>query len=161
MGTKDWKRQAYKGQKRNQSIYVCRYMHVHSAGKLRKPPVMWKPGHRLSIRVHISYLLYTIFRSLHSKKLHILGFRARMVWTRSREIFFLSLSDRGTYHFCRRSFPCRLNRSMNCICKREDNTEVTHLRQDMTIHSLVFRNEKWECCKWYKWFTTKPRDNKQ
>lgn len=62
-----------------------------------------------------THLLYTILRSLHSKKLHILGFLASMVWTKSLEIFFLSLSDRGTYHFCNRSFPCRLNNSMNCI----------------------------------------------
>lgn len=60
-------------------------------------------------------LLYTILRSLHSRKLHILGLRARTVCTSSRVIFFFSLSDRGTYHFCRRSFPCLLNNSMNCI----------------------------------------------
>lgn len=66
-----------------------------------------------------TYLLYTILRSLHSKKLHILGFLASMVCTRSLEIFFLSLSDRGTYHFCNRSFPCRLNNSMNCIWGRK------------------------------------------
>lgn len=60
-------------------------------------------------------LLYTILRSLHSRKLHIFGLRARTVCTSSRVIFFFSLSDRGTYHFCRRSFPCLLNNSMNCI----------------------------------------------
>ncbi len=64
-------------------------------------------------------LLYTIFRSLHSRKLHILGLRARTVCTSSRVIFFFSLSDRGTYHFCRRSFPCLLNNSMNCIWGRQ------------------------------------------
>lgn len=64
-----------------------------------------------------THRLYTIFRSLHSKKLHILGLRARMVCTNSLVIFFFSLSDNGTYHFWSRSLPCRLNRSMNCICK--------------------------------------------
>lgn len=69
--------------------------------------------------VKFEYLLYTILRSLHSRKLHILGFLASIVWTRSLDIFFLSLSDRGTYHFCNRSFPWRLNNSMNCICGRK------------------------------------------
>lgn len=69
--------------------------------------------------IKFEYLLYTILRSLHSRKLHILGFLASMVWTRSLDIFFLSLSDRGTYHFCNRSFPWRLNNSMNCICGRK------------------------------------------
>ncbi|KAG7277878.1 hypothetical protein CRUP_001330 [Coryphaenoides rupestris] len=64
--------------------------------------------------------------SLHSKKLHILGFLARMVCTRSLEIFFLSLSERGTYHFCNLSFPCRLNNSMNCICGREKKKKESH-----------------------------------
>lgn len=63
-----------------------------------------------------THRLYTIFRSLHSRKLHILGFRARMVCTNSLVIFFFSLSDNGTYHFWSRSLPWRLNSSMNCIC---------------------------------------------
>lgn len=66
-----------------------------------------------------AHLLYTTLRSLHSRKLHILGFRARTVCTNSLVIFFFSLSDKGTYHFWSLSLPCRLNRSMNCICNEE------------------------------------------
>lgn len=39
-----------------------------------------------------------------------------MVVMSSRVIFFLSLSGWATYHFCKRSLPCRLNSSINCIC---------------------------------------------
>lgn len=74
------------------------------------------PQSTFVVDVFPTHRLYTIFRSLHSRKLHILGFRARMVCTNSLVIFFFSLSDKGTYHFCSRSLPCRLNRSMNCIC---------------------------------------------
>lgn len=66
-----------------------------------------------------THLLYTILRSLHSRKLHILGFRARTVCTNSLVIFFFSLSDKGTYHFWSLSLPCRLKRSMNCIWNEE------------------------------------------
>ncbi len=38
------------------------------------------------------YLLYTILRSFHSRKLHILGFLARIVVMSSRVIFFFVLS---------------------------------------------------------------------
>lgn len=62
------------------------------------------------------YLLYTIFKSFHSKKLHIFGFLASIVVIRSLVIFFFVLSGWATYHFCKRSFPWRLNNSMNCIC---------------------------------------------
>lgn len=66
-----------------------------------------------------THLLYTILRSLHSRKLHILGFRARTVCTNSLVIFFFSLSDNGTYHFWSLSLPWRLNSSMNCIWNEE------------------------------------------
>lgn len=80
-----------------------------------------------------SHLLYTILRSLHSRKLHILGFRARTVCTSSLVIFFFSLSDRGTYHFWSLSLPCRLKRSMNCICNKEKReTREEAVRQDET-----------------------------
>jgi len=87
----------------------------------------------------LAYLLYTILRSLHSKKLHILGFRASMVWTRSLEIFFLSLSGRGTYHFWSRSFPCRLNNSMNCIWGREFQSESCMVERRPTVY-IVYRD---------------------
>lgn len=79
--------------------------------------VCFHPQRNFGLNGFPTHRLYTIFRSLHSKKLHILGFRARMVCTNSLVIFFFSLSDNGTYHFWSRSLPCRLNRSMNCICK--------------------------------------------
>lgn len=91
--------------------------------------------------LNFSHLLYTIFRSLHSRKLHILGFLASMVWTRSLEIFFLSLSDRGTYHFCNRSFPWRLNSSMNCICRRKFSFKLPTTETRYSITSCVLRGE--------------------
>lgn len=91
--------------------------------------------------LNFSHLLYTILRSLHSRKLHILGFLASMVWTRSLEIFFLSLSDRGTYHFCNRSFPWRLNSSMNCICRRKFSFKSPTTETRYSITSSVLRGE--------------------
>ena len=91
--------------------------------------------------LNFSHLLYTILRSLHSRKLHILGFLASMVWTRSLEIFFLSLSDRGTYHFCNRSFPCRLNSSMNCICRRKFSFKLPTTETRYSLTSSVLRGE--------------------
>lgn len=69
---------------------------------------------RLSIACN--YLLYTTLTSFHSKKLDIFGFRASIVVINSRVIFFFSLSGCATYHFCKRSFPWRLNSNINCIC---------------------------------------------
>eukprot|EP01136_Pigoraptor_vietnamica_P023433 Opistho-1_new@75530 len=59
----------------------------------------------------LAYRLYTILYSFHSRKLHILGFRERMVVVSSRMIFFLSFWGSAWYHFCRRTLPCRLNSS--------------------------------------------------
>lgn len=59
------------------------------------------------------YLLYTTFKSLYSKKLHIFGFRARTVVMRSRVIFFFSFWLEAVYHFCSLSLPWRLNSSIN------------------------------------------------
>lgn len=86
----------------------------------------------------VLYLLYTILHSFHSRNEHIFGFLfwihgknnclvpigvnwfqrkylAKIVVMSSRVIFFFTLSGYAWYHFWRRSFPCRLNRSMNCI----------------------------------------------
>ena len=60
-----------------------------------------------------TYLLYTTFKSLYSKKLHIFGFRARTVVMRSRVIFFFSFWLEAVYHFCSLSLPWRLNSSIN------------------------------------------------
>lgn len=104
-------------------LYVCTYIcilclyvkYLVDATHERQTEGVYGLSQPVFKMILFTYLLYTILRSLHSKKLHILGFLASMVCTRSLEIFFLSLSDRGTYHFCNRSFPCRLNNSMNCI----------------------------------------------
>eukprot|EP01137_Pigoraptor_chileana_P033479 Opistho-2@24411 len=70
----------------------------------------------------LAYRLYTILYSFHSKKLHIFGFRARIIVVNSRMIFFLSFWGSAWYHFCRRTFPCRLNNSTYwiisavCVC---------------------------------------------
>lgn len=58
-------------------------------------------------------LLYTIFMSLYSRKLHIFGFRARTVVIRSRVIFFFSFWLEAVYHFCSLSLPWRLNSNIN------------------------------------------------
>lgn len=85
-----------------------------------------------------TYLLYTILRSLHSRKLHILGFRARTVCTNSLVIFFFSLSDKGTYHFWSLSLPCRLNSSMNCIWNEDirNNRGAVKHREDEVLMLL-------------------------
>ena len=51
------------------------------------------------------YLLYTTFKSLYSKKLHIFGLRARTVVIKSRVIFFFSFWLLAVYHFCNLSLP--------------------------------------------------------
>lgn len=62
------------------------------------------------------YLLYTILQSFHSRNEHIFGFLANIVVISSRVIFFLTLSGYAMYHFCNRSFPCRLKSSIKSIC---------------------------------------------
>ncbi|KAG9338982.1 hypothetical protein JZ751_024378 [Albula glossodonta] len=54
-----------------------------------------------------------------AQKLHILGLRASTTCMSSRTIFFLSRSAVAVYHFCSRSFPCRLNSSMKRICNSQ------------------------------------------
>lgn len=76
-------------------------------------------SYSLSSKCHILckiYLLYTILRSFHSRKLDILALRWRTTLISSLVIFFFCLSGCATYHFCNRSFPCRLNNNINCIC---------------------------------------------
>lgn len=94
-----------------------------------------------------THLLYTILRSLHSRKLHILGFRARTVCTNSLVIFFFSLSDKGTYHFWSLSLPCRLNRSMNCIwneemTQKQRGCEWRHERKEWVVKDICTKRHK-------------------
>lgn len=62
-----------------------------------------------------THRLYTTFRSFHSKKLLILGLRARMVVVSSRPVRAFSLDFVASYHFWSRTLPCRLNISMKWI----------------------------------------------
>ena len=73
------------------------------------------------------YLLYTILRSFHSRKLHIFGFLANTMVTSSLVIFFFCLSVWASYHFCSRSLPCRLNSNINCIWKNTKNKKNQNL----------------------------------
>lgn len=68
------------------------------------------------------YLLQTILRSRHSRKLHIFGLRANTICISSLTIFFLSRSAVAVYHFCSRSLPCRLNSSMKRIYMQKQNS---------------------------------------
>ncbi|TNN41386.1 hypothetical protein EYF80_048444 [Liparis tanakae] len=77
----------------------------------------------------------TILRSLHSRKLHIFGFRASTICMSSLTIFFLSRSAVAVYHFCSRSFPCRLKSSMKRICtgtRPEERERTEAIRASQT-----------------------------
>lgn len=76
-----------------------------------------------------SHLLYTIFRSLHWTKLQERGGRPSTSVIMSRVTFFFSRSGSGVNHFCKRSFPCRLNSNRNCIWKRTEAKVLGSLLQ--------------------------------
>ena len=93
-------------------------------------------NHRSVELLHISQitrLLYTIFRSFHSRKLHIFGFRDNIIVISSLVIFFFSLSGWASYHFCSLSLPWRLNSNINCIWNWRHRVMV-HLKNGFKIH---------------------------
>lgn len=96
------------------------------------------------------YLLYTILRSLHSRKEDILGFLAKMVEISSRVIFFFSLSGWASYHFWRRSLPCRLNNNINCIWRKKNNgfvgSFIQNYKKETTSKHCVTRFRKQTAC---------------
>lgn len=76
-----------------------------------------------------------------------------MVATKSRVIFFLALSGWAEYHFCSRSFPCRLNSSMNCICQNMfENIRIYKHNMEIKVITIFERfgglqtkcERKWE-----------------
>ena len=90
---------------------------------------------------YYTHLLYTILRSLHSKKEDILGFLAKIVDINSRVIFFFNLSGCASYHFCRRNFPCRLNNSINCIYNIENQMKF-QIKEDQWQNEQDYK-ENW------------------
>lgn len=64
-----------------------------------------------------AHLLYTIFVSFQSRKLHCLAARDSTIVLTSRRMRASSLRPYGTYHFASRTLPCLLIRRMKRICE--------------------------------------------